>query len=392
MEAQIREWARGFPGEGIHVSIVPEGDMPTELAASRAAGNLPNVVQSALVTGQTINDLGVSAKESAGNVIERLGTDDFYNQALELVSAAGGGYWGVPHSIDVQSLLVRKSKFDEFGLPIPPRTWGDIEEAAKALHDPENNQFGIGIGSSKHRFTRQCFQPIALSNNARVFNEDGEIVFDSDAMVEAIEFYAKLQRNYGIPGDHHFIPVLNAYTDKQVHFISFSSFILGLVTNPEFNGSREMAKNSRGSYRHEGPNGQAASGNATLFSIIQSESQGELNTSEAFTEYMYTGERYMEWLHQNLGAFAPTRQSIFESDAYRDHKNWDVWVDALEERQNVIQNEFQVFGIVNGKPIEGIGTIKSQLLIADAVSRVIDGENAKTVASEAADEMRKAIE
>lgn len=391
MDELVRQLAGDFDGPTVDVSIVPEGDLPTELSSARAAGNLPNVVQSALVTGQNVNDQGIAETESATAVIEELGEDDFYDQSLELVSTADDGYYSVPHSIDVQALTWRRSKFEELGLPEKPTSWEEIEEVASALHDPDNNQFGIGIGSAHHRFTRQCFQPIALSNGARVFNADGEVVFDSSEMVDAMEFYAKLQRQYGIPGDHDHVPVLNAYIDEQVHFISFSSYILGLIVNYE-GGSEEMARDSRAAYLHESPNGEAASGNATLFTVLTSESEGELNTSEAFTEYMFTDEPYVDWLHNNLGAFAPTRAEVFESDAYQDHPQWDLWEQALQARQDVIQNSFEVFGIVDGRPIDGIGTIKSQLLISEAVSRVIDGDDAGTVASEVADEMRNAIE
>ncbi len=389
LEEFIRELANDYDGAQVDTSIVPEADLATELNSARAANTLPNVVQSAMVTGQLMVENDITANEQATQIIEDLGEDDFYDQALALVSAPDGGYFSVPHSIDIQTLGWRTSKFEEVGLSEPPTSWEGIEAAAEAFHDPDNDEYGIGIGSAHHRFTRQCFQPIALSNGARVFNEDGEIIFDNPEMVEAIEFYAMLQSEYGIPGDHDHVPVFNAYVDETIHFLSFSSYILGLITD---NGGEEMARDTNAAFTHSSSNGEAAAGNATLFTVLDSNAQSQLTASEGFVEYMYTGDAYVEWLHDNLGAFGPTRKSVFESDAYQDHDNWDIWEEDLQERQEVMDSTLQRFGIVNGTPQTGIGAITSQLLIAEAVSRAIDGENASDVASEVADKMRNAIE
>jgi len=45
-----------------------------------------------------------------------------------------------------------------------------------------------------------------------VFSADGEIIFDSEEIIEALEFYAHLHNEYGLPGQ-------NSYpTIKQMYF------------------------------------------------------------------------------------------------------------------------------------------------------------------------------
>ena len=49
------------------------------------------------------------------------------------------------------------------------------------------------------------------------------------------------------------------------------------------------------------------------------------------------------------------------------------------------------FGYVDGKAFPELGNITNKFLIAEAISRVTDGENADTVAKEQAKKMRDAI-
>jgi len=367
----------------VSAEFFDEDNIPEELSSARAAGNLPNVLQ---VQAQTIQNLGserILSTDSAQAVMESIGMDDFRDGALEFMSTPDGEYYAVPHDGWVQGFWYRESKFEELGLP-EPTTWENIREAAEALHDPENNQYGIGLGTESGNFARQAFTPFAISNGARVFNEEGEIVFDSPEMVEALEFYVELAQDYGHPGKHAYDATRQTYVNENSHMIMWSSYIIDDLLEVEMADDTGFAPYVR-------QESDASYGQVTGFGITASDNAAEQRTAEAFTEHMFQSDQYVDWLHMAPGGMQSVRQSISESDAYQDNEVLNAWEDTVAIISSALDN-VQRFGFVNGRSIPEFGQIASRLLVADAVVRVYEGEDAEIVAEEQAEAMRQAIE
>lgn len=379
----ISPMAEDFDQADVQIEFFDEDNIPEELSAARAAGDLPNVLQVQAQTIQNLGNEGVLSTESAQAVMESIGMDDLRDGALQFMSTPDDGYFAVPHDGWVQGIWYRKSKFDELGLP-EPTSWENIREAAETLHDPDNNQYGIGLGTDKANFTRQAFTPIAISNEARVFNEDGEIVFDSPEMVEALEFYVDLAQNYGHPGKHVYDATRQTYVNENSHMIMWSSYIIddlleaGMADDTGF--APYVSRENEASY-----------GQVTGFGITVNDNEAVQRTAEAFTEYMFQPDQYVEWLHMAPGGMQSVRQSVSESDAYQDNEVLTAWEDTVATISSALDN-VQRFGFVNGQSIPAFGQIASQLLVAEAVVRVYEGDDAETVASEQAEAMRQAIE
>jgi multiple sugar transport system substrate-binding protein len=85
------------------------------------------------------------------------------------------------------------------------------------------------------------------------------------------------------------------------------------------------------------------------------------------------------------------RQSVAGSDAYQDNEVLNAWGDTVETISSALDN-VQRFGFVDGQSVPAFGQIASERLVAEAVVRVYEGEDAQTVVSEQAEEMRQAIE
>ncbi|MEZ3163869.1 extracellular solute-binding protein [Halorubrum sp. RMP-47] len=372
-----------FDQADVQIEFFDEDNIPEELSAARAAGDLPNVLQVQAQTIQNLGNEGVLSTESAQAVIDAIGMDDLRDGALEFMTTPEGEYFAVPHDGWVQGIWYRQSKFDELGLP-EPTTWENIREAAEALHDPDNNQYGIGLGTENANFTRQAFTPIAISNGARVFNEAGEIVFDSPEMVEALEFYVDLAQNYGHPGKHVYDATRQTYVNENSHMIMWSSYIIDDLLEAEMADDTAFAPYVR-------RDTDASYGQVTGFGITESGDDAVQRTAEAFTEYMFQPDQYVEWLHMAPGGMQSVRQSVSESDAYQDNEVLTAWEDTVATISSALDN-VQRFGFVNGQSIPEFGQIASQLLVAEAVVRVYEGEDAETVASEQAEAMRQAIE
>jgi ABC-type sugar transport system, periplasmic component len=360
-----------------------EDNIPEELSAAQAAGNLPNVIQVQTQTLQNLGNKDLLSEESAEAVIKAIGRDDFRDGALGFMSSPDDGFFGVPHDGWVQGLWYRKSKFDELGLNAP-ETWEDIRTAAEALNDPDNNQYGIGLGTDKANFTRQAVTPFAISNDARVFNEDGEVIFDSSEMAEAIEYYVDLTRNYGHPGKHIYDALRQTYLNENSHMIIWSSYIFDDLVEAG------MADDT-GFVPFVSNKSDASYGQVTAFGITAAGNEAQQRTAEAFAEHMFDTEQYINWLHMAPGGMQSVLGSVSTSDEYQDNDVLNAWGDTVEQVSSALDN-VQRFGFVNGQSIPEFGQIASELLVADAVVRVYEGDDAQTVVEETAESMRQAIE
>ena len=242
------------------LNAVKEDDLPTRISSARASGTLPTIADFGLSPMQKLGSGGLLSTKAAGAVIENVGKDKFYKGALDLTKAPEGGhYYSIPMYGWVEGMWYRKSSFEKKSLD-DPTTRDGLMKAAKALHNPDKNQYGIVIGTKKTAFARQCFTPFARSNGARVFDKDGNIVFDSKEMIEALDFYGKLSK-YTPPGKDTWKTANNTYLNEQTHLIQYSTFIMSdlvdkgdeMVKDTEFAPYVQHKRKSRSGNRRSQP-------------------------------------------------------------------------------------------------------------------------------------------
>lgn len=106
--------------------------------------------------------------------------------------------WSIPLSSLVHAFFYRKDLFQEAGLDPerPPRTWDELLEYARILHDPQRRRFamafipGVNISYSAY--------PFLVADGARAMDQDenGEwrAAFDIPEMAEGIHFFWRLVR------------------------------------------------------------------------------------------------------------------------------------------------------------------------------------------------------
>lgn len=367
----------------VNMRAVKENDLPTQISSARASDTLPSLGEWGLSPMQKLGSGGLLSKKAAENVIQAVGEDKFYDGALSLAQAPDGGHFAVPFHGWLQGFWYSKSVFEEHNLEAP-RTWDQLLTAAKTLHKPDENQFGIVVGTKKTAFARQCFTAFARSNDARVFNEKGEIVFDSPEMVEALDYYAKLAQ-YTPPGKDTWKTANHTYLNNQCHLVQYSTYLMGDITK-----KGEKMVNDTGFEPTVEHKRQSSFGQIVLLNILSSANTAQRKAAEDLAEFFLTGENYVKWLHMAPGGMNPVLKPTAKSDAYKSNEMLQQWGDTLEGISAGFKN-IERFGYVNGKAFPKLGDITSQFLIAEAVSRVTSGEDPQTVASEQAEKMRSAI-
>src|SRR4051794_22742400 len=394
-------------GIKVKLTAVAEDQFNQILTSNAAAGQLPDVIGAIpLPAVRTLSANDLVDTDAVGKVIDDLDAGTFSDSALSLTSD-GDTHLAVPSESWVQLLLYRKDLFDKAGLPAPT-TYDDVLAAAKALDSGDVAGF-LGANVAGDAFTEQTFEEVGLGNNCQLVNDDGDVTFDSDECVEALDFYGQLQQNYSVTGAQDVDTTRAAYFAGQGAMLIWSSFILdemaglrndALPTCPECKADPAfLAENSGVVTSLQGPSGSepATFGEITSWTITADAT----DPSEEFVKYMMT-DGYEPWISIAPEGKIPVRAgnspgSTEYSDAWA---GMDVGVDTkaplsqfygqdVIDALNTGADTISRWAIPQGQG-DLLGAIAGDQPVPTAVNEVPNGPSAEVAAKEAADAIKAA--
>lgn len=382
----------------VKVSIKPvdETKIGPQALASAQASVLPNVIMSPtrFTHLMGVNDLLDS--KAIGEVIDRIGKDRFRKGPLQMSSAGDGSYYAVPHDCFITAFYWRKSKFEEMGLKAPD-TWDSLLSSAEALHKPDQDQYGISIGDGKNNVANQHFQHIALSHNAHLFNDNGEVTFNTPEMIDALKLHGKLG-NLSPPGYQDSEGARDTYLDELTYNVCWATYITDDILLQELGGGgEEMLDDSHLVTLLEDGNGNKGTfGLSQGFNILNSNNKGitdaEVKASQDFIEFLFTPEAYIPWLHLAPAGYRPTISGITDKEEYQKNEVLQAWDQKWQKAVgSAIDSEyFAQFGFSGGNAFPKVGNITGQYLTSEAVKKVVDGGDPAAVAKEYQSKMEEA--
>jgi sorbitol/mannitol transport system substrate-binding protein len=132
---------------------------------------------------------------------EEYDVDDLIGPIRDGLSVDGTLY-AAPFYGESSFTMYRTDLFEEAGLEMPEEpSWDFIAEAAREIHDPENDVYGICLRGKPGWGENTAFiTTLANSFGARWFDEDWNPQFDTEEWREAMEFYVSLLSDAGPPG------------------------------------------------------------------------------------------------------------------------------------------------------------------------------------------------
>jgi multiple sugar transport system substrate-binding protein len=395
---------------GIQVKLVAvaEDQFNQILTSNAAAGDLPDVI-GALPLGavRTLSANDLIDTDAVSAVLDKLDPGTFSDSALQL-TADGDTQLAIPSESWVQLLVYRKDLFDKAGLSAPT-SYDDVTAAAKALDSSDVAGF-VGANIAGDAFTEQTFEEIGLGNNCQLVADNGDVTFDSDECVAALDFYGTLQQDYSVSGAQDVDTTRAAYFAGQAAMVIWSSFILdemaGLRNDakpncPECKSDPAfLAKNSGVVTSIQGPSGSdpATFGEITSWTIP---SEAAADPAEKFVEYMMT-DGYEPWIEIAPEGKIPVRTGDSPGDTtYSDAwSSMKVGVDSKAPlskyySQDVIDALTSGAASLNRWAIpqgqgDLLGAIQGEQPVAKAVNEVSSGTSAEDAAKEAADAIQAA--
>ncbi|MCF7953669.1 MAG: extracellular solute-binding protein [Spirochaetales bacterium] len=408
IEVLIDTFTAMNPNISINLIPVDENDLATQAQTAAAAGTLPALFDGPAETAVSFGTQDVLDLKAAKAIVDKIGKDRFYSGPLKVLETTDkSSYYALPYHGWIQGIWYRADWFEEAGLE-PPNTWENTLKAAKYFYRPDKNQYGILVGTLPEAYAEQCFTPIAMSNDAALFDADKNLVFNSPEMKEAVEFYAELAK-YNPPGPQTW-RARDYYLQGKMAMFFYSTYIMddlakleaaaGSLTSENFSDLEgadfdpKLVDNTRLApvMTKSSPAGY---GTVVSFGFFKQENQAKTEAAKKFIEYLYTPNAYITFLHMAPGGMNPMLKEIagnprFQNDPQGLYKSYGT--EKMEEIISGLEN-IETFSIVDGVRIETASEITAQQIIPQMLYRITqEGMSVDAGMKWAEAEMRKLLD
>lgn len=391
------------------VKLVPveDNDTAARMAAASAAGTLPNIVitESDLVI--SFGQEGLLDTKRTTELVTEIGAERFQTGALRMLSAStANSYYAIPHSGWILGLWYRTDWFEAAGLE-PPTTWDRIAKAAEYFYKPDQNRYGILIGTDKQIYTEQVFTQFALSNGVTEFDNSGQINFNSPATVETLSFYSNLAK-FGPAGPQYW-RARDYYLQGRLAMFFYSTFImddLALAEEATASLTSENFSDLKGASFD--PNlvsntgvvttlrntTDASSGSIQALGILNSSDQEKAEATSEFVKFLFDPSSYITWLHMSSGGFFPTLRDVATSEDYLNDPKGLFERYGKEKVQQLLAGfeSLKSFAVGDGRSFPEASVIYAKGIIPRMVySTIFEGKSPADAVAAAEGEMRAVL-
>ncbi|MGG7643718.1 ABC transporter substrate-binding protein [Rhodovulum sp. YNF3179] len=232
-----------------------------------------------------------------------------------------GTLYAAPFYGESSMVMYRTDLMEEAGLEMPEApTWQFIRDAAEAMHDTENEVYGICLRGKPGWGEGGAFITVtANSFGARWFDEDWNAQFDQPEWEEALTFFVDLMNSYGPPGyaTNGFNENLSLFQQGRCGMWIDATVAASFVTNPDDSTVADsvgfaLAPNSEGVEKR--------SNWLWAWALAIPAGTQQEDAAKQFIEWA-TSKEYIELVAENEGwANVPpgARTSLYETPAYQE--------------------------------------------------------------------------
>ncbi|MBE7555528.1 MAG: extracellular solute-binding protein [Anaerolineales bacterium] len=159
---------------------------------------------------------------------------DFNESSLSIARLPNGKLIGLPVYNEFGALFYNKELLEQAGISAPPTTLEEMEAAAKAIHDPDNDIYGVCLRGKGAAATSQ-FSSFMHEFGVDWVDEAGNSSVLDPKFVEAIEWYGMMDREYGPPGatSYHWQQCQDIFLQGKVGMWKDASVFFANLVDPE---------------------------------------------------------------------------------------------------------------------------------------------------------------
>ena len=224
--AKQKDMAQDFnnkTGHTVEVIPVEEKDLGTRATAAFAAGDLPDVIYHTLQYVLPWAEAGILDVDTNSDIVEALRKSTFAPGALSMAQFDGMTA-AVPVDGWTQMVVYRKDLFEAAKLDAPT-SFGAIEAAMEALHNPPSMYGFVAPNKVDENFMSQVLEHVFLANGVTPVDVNGFAPLDEAATTEVLDFYKKIAKS-SPPGELYWKQSREMYFAGKAAMIIWSPFIL----------------------------------------------------------------------------------------------------------------------------------------------------------------------
>lgn len=361
--AVITDLIEKFESENPNITVeqvpVEEDSYNTKIITLASAGELPEVIEVGQDYAKVMDKDQLIDNDSVKSIIDEEGEDQFYEGAIKLVKTEDGeSFTGVPISGWVQGIWYNKEMLESKGFS-EPENWDQVLEIAKAFTDAGNKKYGIALPTVEGLFSEQAFSQFALSNNANILDENGDLSFNTPEMKEALTYYQELSQ-YTMPGSNDTTEINDAFMNGTVPMALYSTYILPSVF--------EAGNADKIGFAVPTEKSKAVFGTVSALTISSGLEDAQKAAAEKFVSFMAQAENTTEWVLMSPGGAQPVHKAVVENPDYQANEVIQAFGDLSTEIASSF-NDIQVFGLVGDKNFAKMGDITS----SGALPKLING-------------------
>lgn len=280
-----------------------------------------------------------------------------------------GHYWSVPTWTISLMLYYRKDLLKEAGFDEPPKTWDELLVMAEALTG--DGQFGIGIPTaSGTNATDQVVWAFMTTNEAQVFDEEANIVFNNPKTIETYAFLKELAKY--APMDS----ISWGWGETKLGFTSgrcamgilFGSVLQDFIDTTDF-------PDEVGTVLIPIPEGGRIGGYVTGESImiLEKDDQAKIEASEKFIEFFFRPDMYGAALaNMQPGLFLPITELGMESEDFFNHPTIARYEEIMKTMFKAVETG-TLYGFEYEKRHPAAGEIGVSFPLAAVMERIASG-------------------
>ncbi len=288
--------------------------------------------------------------------------NDFYPATVRALSTEGER-WGIPLAVDMLMMHYNRDLFDQKNAPYPEVgwTWDDFLERATAINAPDAGVFGFAY---HYMGSLGFYEPMVFvyQRGGRFFDnleQPSRVILNEPRTVAAMQWYADLIHK------HHVAPLpgerITPYPSRGIESGQYAMWIDWYSEQPDLNAGVAPL-----------PSEQSAGTLAGVIGVFISSGAQSPEAAWAWASFLS---------QQTFGSLVPARQSLLESDAYRQQVGADVAQATRAAMDELVTMNFdlgQQLGQSWGQAMDALVTALSKIQMGEDPQAVLDEAQKKS--------------
>lgn len=389
IQAAADEFMTANPGVKINIETFSWADFYTKWTTGLASGNVPDM--SSTLATQMIEMIDADAIIPMDKLIDEIGRDNFYENALTEMTAKDGNCYGVPLYLNTEAMWYRKDLLDKYDLDVPA-TWDDMYKAAKIITEGENGAvYGAAfpMGTNDMLSTRWLHLYVRSAGETLI-TEDGKANLTSPTVIDGINYWVKVY-NECSPADsinYNTLDEATMYYQGKLAFDFNTGFhISGVEANsPHLMEYIDCAPIPR--IHADDPEVGCETNNTPLV-IWKNSKHPEI--CEAFIKYFYEKDRYADFLLSVPVGMMSALKGVTDTEVYQSNEIVQNFKHADEVLNQMLPGSTSI-GMEYGPRVEG-SLLTSQRVIEEMFQDIVmNGTPVEEAAQAAEDKLNDLFE